>query len=168
MNLTALFRQIDEALTGAWPQPGQYAVACPAEWLPKQVQVLNSAPKKKVENVYCVNEETRTFHFRDKDFNGPSGNTSRPGSVSTLTDYDNHVLQEYADRDAKTRSNRKGKIAKVGVNWTLAADLKQCWYEGIGVDDAMRECSVSKSYVERHYGAYSTALNNQNSTTIGL
>lgn len=168
MILSTIFRQIDEALTGKWPQPGQYAVACPAEWLPKQMQVVASAPAKKKENVYCANEETRTYHFRDKDFAGPSGNTTRPGAVSTLTSFDNYILQEYADRDAKTRSKRKGKPATVNVNWILAADLKQCWYEEMSVDDAMRECDVSKSYVERYYGAYSTALNNQNSSTIGL
>lgn len=146
--IRTILSQIDESLTGKWPTPGQYAIECPAGWQTKTLKA--KPPKVNRENVYAMDEETNTFGFRDRDFNGPSGNTANGQGVPHLTEYDYGLLQD-----------RFGTLSKKSL--ARAEDTKECWHKGLSKEEASEQLQgmghkASVSWVEKLYGTYSTAL----------
>ncbi len=107
------------------------------------------------ENVYSMDDATKTFGFRDRDFNGPGGNTSDGQGVAHLTEYDCGLWVE-----------RFGDLKPEA--WARAADAKACWYKGMSKEQASDHLKgmgykASVSFVEKAFGTYSTALDNEKS-----
>ena len=147
-----ILHQIDESLTGTWPTPGQYALECPVGWQPKIKKA--KPPKENRENVYVRDETKNEYGFRDKDFAGPSGNTSGGEGVETLTEYDAGLLVERFGN---------GNSTLTPDAWARAKDAKVCWHKQMTKEDASEHLKgmgykASVSYVEKLFGTYSTSL----------
>lgn len=167
MNIAKLIRQIDEVLTGTWPVPGQYAMECPHSWL-DNAPISAPPPTTKKENVYLRNEQTNEYGFRDRDFDNASGNTSREGSVQHLTDFDAGLIER---RFGVTSKGSPRKIKP--EEWARFQDCKVLWHQGLSTQDASdilvsRGFAASVSYVEKAFGTYSTALENEQSFANGF
>ncbi len=109
---------------------------------PPEARKRPDAPKVKREGVFTINEETRTFGFRDEK------EAAREGAVSTITGNDLHFLRE--------RGLWGGK--KVQAQ-NIAAKL--AWHSGETVGECARSLGLSESWVEKRFAAFSAALSDE-------
>ena len=135
--LSTILAFLDDALTGSWPKPGQYAVPCPDGWGPQSVPKSSAVPKT---GPILTNAETRTF-----DFQHGTDKTRDDGAESSLTEYDAGLLQE------------RGQYGNPG----LCARLKVEWFAGRSAAESARACGCSESYAKKILGTFGRALENQ-------
>lgn len=109
---------------------------------PQESRKRPDAPKVKREGVFTINEETRTFGFRDEK------EAAREGAVSTLTGYDLSVLRQ--------RSLWGGKKVQ-----SQNATAKVAWHNGETVGECARSLGLSESWVEKRFAAFSAALSDE-------
>lgn len=108
--------------------------------LPDPVAAKPKAPAaQKPPSVFVVNEETKTFGFRD------DKEAARDGAVPHLTEHDRAALEERGIWGGK-------KVVKQN------ATAKTAWHDGKTVGQCAAAMGLSESWVEKRYAAFGAAL----------
>ena len=133
------------------PKPSLQQLASGLCAVPLPIQRQQAPKAAKAQDSYIENKETNTFGF-----NFATAAKQSEGSVPNITDFDLQLLKE-REYWGKTKSVQAKNVK-----------CKKLWSEGKGERDAAVALGMSESWVEKRFGTFYTALQQETAETISI